>query len=141
VEIELRSRIFERFRGAVKSSQPERSERQPLKKLNTYLEGRGILTLGDMSAILEDCKRPQGKTLIEFEGWLRNGKFDLNKITLLLPEINDLRKRATHPLLKPKSSQGNTLPLCRSGVGRFLKHSPNHPQTEHQFPHCLANIN
>jgi hypothetical protein len=129
VEIELRSRIFERFREAhlVMSSQLEASARQPLVKLNSYLDGRGNLTLGDMCAILESCKRPQGRTLIEFEAWLRNAKIDLNKITLLLPNVNDLRNRVTHPSTEAeivsREHVTNMQKRCREILERFPKSS------------------
>jgi len=134
VEIELRSRIFERFRDfrdaySVKSSQPERSDRQPLIKPNTYLEGKGNLTLGDMSTILEHCKRPQGKTLIEFEGWLRNAKFDLNTNPMRLSQVKDLRNRATHPSTEAKifsrEHLANMQKWCREILEALPKLSTN----------------
>jgi len=82
-----------------------------------------------MSTILEHCKRPQGKTLIEFEGWLRNAKFDLNTNPMRLSQVKDLRNRATHPSTEAKifsrEHLANMQKWCREILEALPKLSTN----------------
>jgi tetratricopeptide (TPR) repeat protein len=99
VEIELRSRVFAKFREQLQNAEPLKEQwpkKKELSALQHFLKGSDRLTLGEMVTVLDLCKRPQEEILKRFGGMIQGAGINLNKIGLLLPKINRVRKPAIH---------------------------------------------
>jgi hypothetical protein len=116
VEIELRERVFERFREEKPDLEVETSE-DPLTR---FLFESGHLTLGDMARSLAQCDKPQGPVYRAFEMWLKSRYQKLIQKAFLLKAINEPRKLATHEAL-PAESAAQVADLCRQALELIAK--------------------
>ncbi len=130
VEVELKSRIFARFREKFQSTKDAVTllERRPakdeLKVLYRYLRRDDRITLGQMCDVMFLCRKPQEEILKWFSAMLQEMGISVDKLLKLLPRVVRFRNPAIHPGLSATEDEWlGASKLCRDLLEALIRTS------------------